>query len=216
MNNLNNDWNVKIKKCKKNFEKNNFNFKVLNSLPEVQKIIMEDVIPRFQIKTVSWGDSLTLLKTGILEELQKREKIKFIQTFDNKVPREETIRRMKEALTVDLFLTGSNALTEKGQLVNLDGLGNRVAPIVFGPEHVIIIAGRNKIVPDLSKAMDRIKNYTAPLNAQRHHLKTPCVSTGKCIDCQNTERICNAWSIIEKSNPPGRISIFLINGDFGL
>jgi hypothetical protein len=115
-----------------------------------------------------------------------------------------------------LLITGSNSLTEKGQLVNLNMVGNRIAPMIFGPKHVIIIVGKNKIVFNISEAMDCIRNYVAPKNAQRHNLQTPCVFTGKCMDCQDNNRICNAWNIIENSYPPGRITIVLIKKDLGL
>ena len=206
----------KIVTCKQNFLKNNFNFYVVESPEEAKNMVMDKIIPKLNIKTASWGDSMTVMETGILKELENSESIKFIQTFDKKIPRNLIIERRRKALTVDLFITGSNALTEKGQLVNLDGSGNRVAPMIFGPKYVIIIAGRNKIVSDISEAMDRIRNHAAPLNARRHNYKTPCVFTDKCMDCQHENRICSYWGIIEKSKPPGRISIILINEDLGL
>ena len=216
MNNQNRLENNRIQKCKQHFIVNHFNFSVVDYPEEAKDLVLHEIIPKLQIKTVSWGDSMTVTDTGILEELQKSANITFIQTFDDQIPRKEIIQRRREALTVDLFITGSNALTEQGQLVNLDGLGNRVAPMIFGPKYIIIMVGKNKIVSGLSEAMDRIKNYAAPLNAKRHHLDTPCVSSGKCMNCQDINRVCNAWSIIEKSKPPGRITIILINKDLGL
>ena len=206
--------NIQI--CRENFLKNHFNFFVANHSEETRDIVLNKIIPKLNIKTASWGDSITVMETGILEELNKSKHIKFLQTFDEQISREEIIQRRREALGVDLFITGSNSLTEKGQLVNLDMVGNRIAPMIFGPKHVIIIVGKNKIVSNISEAMDRIRNYVAPRNAKRHQLKTPCVFTGKCMDCQDNNRICNAWSIIEKSYPPGRITIVLINRDLGL
>lgn len=216
MNNHKNIETQNIQICKENFIKNNFNFVVCNQIEEVRDMVLNKIIPKLNIKTASWGDSLTVMETGIMEELSKSKNIEFIQTFDEQISRGEIIQRRRDALGVDLFITGSNSLTEKGQLVNLDMVGNRIAPMIFGPKHVIIIIGKNKIVPNIFKAMDRIKNYVAPENAKRHHLKTPCVFTGKCMDCQDKNRICNAWSIIEKSYPPGRITIILINKDLGL
>ncbi|MCP4687236.1 MAG: lactate utilization protein, partial [Desulfobacterales bacterium] len=117
---------------------------------------------------------------------------------------------------VDLFITGANAVTETGALVNLDMIGNRVGGITFGPGSVIIFAGRNKIVPDIKAAMHRIKNYAAPANAIRHKMKTPCAKTGRCMDCKSPGRICNVWTITQKSFPTGRIKVILINDDLGL
>ena len=104
-------------------------------------------------------------------------------------------------------------MTETGKLVNLDMYGNRIAAITFGPKHVVILVGRNKIVPDVDEAMFRIKNYAAPINAMRLDKKTPCVKTSYCEE--SSDRICNTWTITEKSFPKGRIKIILINEDMG-
>jgi len=117
---------------------------------------------------------------------------------------------------VDLFVTGTNAVTETGMLVNLDMIGNRVAALTFGPKSVIVLAGRNKIVPDLEEAMMRVKNFAAPANVMRLGMKTPCAKTSYCEECKSKDRICNSWAITEKSFPKGRIKIVLINEDLGL
>ena len=108
------------------------------------------------------------------------------------------------------------AVTEDGQLVNLDMIGNPACAVNFGPKHVILLIGRNKIVADLDEAMHRIKNYVAPANAMRLDMKTPCVKTSCCEECKSPNRICNVWTITEKSFPKGRIKIVLINQDLGL
>jgi len=117
---------------------------------------------------------------------------------------------------VDLFITGTNAVTETGKLVNLDMYGNRVAAITFGPRNVVICVGRNKIVADIEDAMFRIEDYAAPANAMRLDKKTPCVEDSRCSDCSSPDRICNTWTITEKSFPKGRVKIILINEDLGL
>jgi len=94
--------------------------------------------------------------------------------------------------------------------------GNRVAGITFGPRNVIILAGRNKVVPDIEDAMMRVKNYVAPANAMRLNMKTPCVKTSICEECRSPDRICNTWTITEKSLPKARIKIVLINENLGL
>ena len=126
------------------------------------------------------------------------------------------MERRREAILVDLFFTGTNAVTESGMLVNLDMIGNRVGGITFGPQHVVLMVGRNKIVANLEDAMVRIKNYAAPTNAMRHGKKTPCIKTSYCMDCKSPDRICNVWTIHEKSHPKGRIKVILINRDLGL
>ena len=112
-------------------------------------------------------------------------------------------------------LAGTNAVTEAGQLVNLDMIGNRIAGIAFGPKNVIVFIGRNKIVPDLESAMFRIKNYAAPVNTMRLSKKTPCSKTSYCEECKSSDRICNTWTITEKSFPQGRIKVVLINEESG-
>jgi L-lactate utilization protein LutB len=123
---------------------------------------------------------------------------------------------MRQALLVDLYITGTNAVTETGELVNLDMVGNRIGAITFGPKNVIILVGRNKIVPDFEDAISRIKNYVAPVNAMRLDKKTPCVKTSICQECKSKDRICNTWTITQKSFPKGRIKIVLINEDLGI
>lgn len=180
------------------------------------EIILTEIIPEIAPEIVSFGDSMTLLKTGVLDTFRNDSTINFIDTFEDGVDRATIIQRRREALLSDLFLTGTNALTADGKLVNLDMVGNRVAGIVFGPEHVVITVGANKIVPDINAAVKRIREVAAPLNAQRHNSKTPCAKTGKCMHCKSPDRICNVWTITEKSWPAGRIRVVLINKDLGL
>ena len=129
---------------------------------------------------------------------------------------EEKLELRRQGLLVDLYLTGTNAVTEDGVLVNLDMIGNRVGAITFGPKKVVVFVGRNKIVPDLEAAMWRIKDYSAPANAMRLDCKTPCVETSECADCSSPGRICNSWTVTEKSFPKGRITVVLINEELGL
>ncbi len=113
--------------------------------------------------------------------------------------RKQKIYWRRQALLTDLFLTGSNALTQKGQLVNLDMIGNRVGGITFGPKHVVLFIGINKITANLEEAMHRVRTIAAPRNAIRHEgFRTPCHKTGVCMDCNSPDRICNVWTITEK------------------
>ena len=113
------------------------------------------------------------------------------------------------------MITSTNAITLDGKLVNLDGLGNRVASMIFGPKKVILVVGMNKVVSDEESAMARIKNYSAPVNATRMNIKTPCVETGICTDCKSPERICNMWTIIEGQRLKGRLHVKLIGENIG-
>jgi hypothetical protein len=210
-------WKQRLEKCKNALENNNFDAYLAKDSLEANQIIIKEIIPKIDVKSASWGDSMTLHTTGVLDTLRKIPDINVIETFAQGVSREEIMERRRQALWVDIFFCGSNALTETGKLVNLDMVGNRIAGIIFGPQYVIITVGRNKIVSDLGEAMKRIKNYAAPVNAIRHtDFKTPCRKTSYCMDCKSPDRICNTWTITEKSYPKGRIKVLIINEDRGL
>jgi L-lactate utilization protein LutC len=209
-------WELRLQSCKDALEKNNFEAYIAQTPAEAGQIVIDQILPAINVKSVSYGDSLTLFETGVLEFFKKNSKITLIDTFDKKASREEIIERRRNALLSDLFFSGANAVVEFGALVNLDMVGNRVGGMVFGPKWVVIMVGRNKIVSDLEQAMERIKNLAAPANAIRHEQKTPCVKTSYCMDCSSPARICNVWTIHEKSYPKGRIKVILINQDLGL
>jgi len=209
-------WELRLQDCKDALEKNNFEAFIAQTPAEAGQIVINQILPEIDVKSVSYGDSLTLFDSGVLEYFKKNSKITLIDTFDKKASRQEIIERRRNALLTDLFFSGTNAVVEFGALVNLDMTGNRVGGMVFGPKWVVIMVGRNKIVSDLEQAMDRIKNLAAPANAIRHEQKTPCVKTSYCMDCNSPARICNIWTIHEKSYPKGRIKVILIHQDLGL
>ncbi len=212
---IDNYWKVRLADLKNNLEANNFEVFVANNTNEAKKIVLEEIMPKTAAKSVSWGGSLTFIATNLYDALKKSSDLKVLDTFDKNLSPEESLERRRQSLLVDLFITGSNAVTETGQLVNLDMFGNRIAAITFGPKNVVILLGRNKIVPDLDVAMFRIKNYAAPVNTMRLDKKTPCVITSYCMECKSPDRICNTWTITEKSFPKGRVKVILINDDLG-
>ena len=213
---LNKYWKPRLKDCKAALEENNFSAFIAETPAEAKEIITDEILPEINVASVSWGDSMTLYETGILPYFKENPEIRLIETFGENLSRETSMERRREAILTDLFLTGTNAVIESGMLVNLDMIGNRVGGITFGPKFVVIVVGRNKIVSALGEAMDRIKNYAAPANAIRHGKKTPCVKTSYCMNCKSPDRICNVWTIHEKSHPKGRIKVILINQDLGL
>jgi len=213
---IENYWRIRLKDLKGNLEENNFEVFFAQNIVEARTVVEKKIIPAIKPKSVSWGGSMTFNATGLYDILKKDSSIKVIDTYDKNISSEEILERRRQSLLVDLFLTGTNAVTEDGQLVNLDMIGNRVAGITFGPKNVIVFIGRNKIVPDLENAMLRIKNYAAPINTMRLGKKAPCAQTSYCEECKSPNRICNIWTIIEKSFPKGRIKVVLINEEFGL
>jgi hypothetical protein len=171
--------------CREALKANGFTVYGVPIADAAGSLILDELVQAIAPKIVSWGDSMTLAATGVIEALLGDSKIEVIRTFDGTVPREVLIERRRRALLCDLFFTGSNAVTLAGELVNLDMIGNRVAGLVFGPRQVIVTLGRNKVVPDLEAAMTRIRNHAAPANAARHGFKTPCVKEGRCMDCRS-------------------------------
>lgn len=195
---------------------NGFNVRYVNDRKEAFDVFWE-IYNELKPKTISWGDSLTLQSVNLLDHLRKLPGVEFIETFHDTFSWEEKFDHRRKALTAELFLTGCNAITSRGQLVNLDMIGNRTSPIGFGPKNVVLFVGINKITETLIDGMDRVRKIAAPLNAKRHEsLTTPCQKTGECSDCNSLDRICNTWSITEKSYPKGRITVILIDESLGL
>ncbi len=202
--------------CRKSLEHNGFEVFCAENSMDTKHLFFDQIFPDISPKVVSWGDSLTLDSTGILPKLFADEDLEIIKTFEEGVPWREIVQRRRMALFSDLFLTGSNAVTQCGRIVNLDMIGNRTGAISFGPRKVVLFVGKNKIVPDLERAIERIKCIAAPQNAMRHKFDTPCAKTGKCHDCNSVQRICNTWSVIDKCFPRKRIKVVLVDDDLGL
>jgi len=213
---ITNFWNKRLTDLKAALESNNFEVFLADSKDDAHEIVLKDIIPPLNARTISWGGSMTLIDTGLYKELRDNSKLEVLDTFDKNIPQDEMLERRRQSLLVDLFITGTNAVTESGQLVNLDMIGNRICGLTFGPKWVVILVGRNKIAADLDEAMFRVKNYVAPVNSMRLDKKTPCVKTSYCEECKSPDRICNTWTITEKSFPKGRVKVVLINEDLGL
>jgi L-lactate utilization protein LutB len=165
--------------------------------------------------TVSWGGSLTT--TGLnLTALAAEKGYKVIDRDKATTPEERT-ELMRQALLCDTFLTGTNAITEDGQLVNIDGNGNRVAAMIYGPRQVIVVAGMNKVAQTIIDAANRARTIAAPANTQRFpNLKTPCNETGTCADCLSQDTICTFIVRTRICKPKKRIKVILIGKDLGL
>ncbi len=167
-----------------------------------------------QGSSVGLGGSMTLVETGVVEALRQAP-VKLIDRYAPGLTPSETMARLKQGLTADVFVSGVNAITEQGELVFVDATCNRVAPILFGPSKVILVAGGNKIVPNLAFAQERIRHQVAPANAKRLNRKTPCAQTGQCEDCSSPERICNATVVIHKQVDPERLHLLLVGEALG-
>ncbi len=211
-----NYWQLRLTAVKEQLESNNFEAVVVQSAGEAAQFVMDKLLPESKAQSVSFGGSMTLSSSGLLDSLAAVENLTVLSPNAPGISIEEKMEIRRQGLLVDLYLTGTNAITEDGLLVNLDMIGNRVGALTFGPKKVVVFVGRNKIVPDLERAMDRIKDYAAPANAIRLECKTPCAKTSECADCNSPGRICNTWTITEKSFPKGRVTVVIINDDLGL
>lgn len=208
-------WNIRLQRLKKSLEANNFDVYIAENKDLAKKMAYETIIPAMTPQTISWGGSMTFIGTGLYESLKNDPRYTVLDTYDKSLSPEQSLQRRRESLLVDLFVTGTNAVTESGHLVNLDMIGNRVAALTFGPKHVLILVGRNKIVADREAARARIKDYAAPVNVMRLDKKSPCGKTGRCEDCSSPDRICNTWTITEKCFPKQRVKVVLINENMG-
>ena len=183
-----------------------------SEIPEaVEKVF--SLIPKTDV--VSWGGSLTTTALN-LQKLAAEKGYKVIDR-DTAASPEERTELMRQALLCDTYLTGTNAVTEDGQLFNIDGNGNRVAAMIFGPKQVIVVVGMNKIVKTEAAAYDRARTIAAPANMQRFpNAKSPCNETGACADCFSTDSICAYIVRTRISRPKGKIKVILIGKDLGL
>jgi hypothetical protein len=213
----------------KNLQKRKMNGLYAGDARQALSIVM-DMIPPGAV--VARGDSISVERIGLLTAIKKRNQNALIDPFETgpdgrwAPPQAERDRMMRETFFADIFITGTNAVTLDGQLVNIDGNGNRVSAMIFGPAKVILVAGIEKIVKDVPAALERIHNYAAPINAQRHYLKhhdemlgsLPCVRTGSCADCRHDMRICNYVTIIEGAMPQhrDRITLVLVGEELGI
>jgi hypothetical protein len=209
-------WTIKLEALKAALEANNFEVFIARDAAAARSLVLESILPSLEPASVSWGGSMTLGATGIAGALQADPSLTVIDPYEKGIAPAEAYERRRRALLADLYLTGTNALTEDGRLVNLDMIGNRVGALNFGPKHVIVLVGRNKLAPTLEDAMARVKAYAAPANAMRLDKKTPCTTTAVCGDCKGSDRICNVWTITQKSFPKHRIKVVLIDQDLGL
>jgi hypothetical protein len=188
-----------------------------------------DLIPPGVV--VARGDSISLDQIGFPDAISRRGQNAVIDPFTTDAAgywpdEQERQKMMRETFFADVFITGTNAITLDGRLVNIDGQGNRVSAMIFGPAKVILVIGVNKIVRDLDEAMERVRQYAAPVNARRHVNKhhsdglsnLPCVRTGSCADCRAEWRICNYTVIIDGAMPShqGRINVVLVGEELGI
>jgi hypothetical protein len=210
-----NDW-ASAKKCEKAVEglkKNGFSALYCQNSGEVFHYILNEAAAA---KSVGFGGSLSVADLKLTDKLKGMG----LEILNHGLPdltMDERMVIMRRQLTCDLFLTGSNAVTLSGVLVNIDGNGNRAAAMFFGPKKVIVVVGRNKLVDgSVDDAIQRIKKYASPPNTKRLNKETPCATTGFCSNCDSPQRICRVTTIIEKKPANTDIRVLVVNEDMGL
>lgn len=164
--------------------------------------------------TVNCGGSMSLFETGVIEHL-RCGRYNFQDRYVQGLSSEEIKNIYRGAFSADVYFSSTNAVTEDGELYNVDGTGNRIAALLYGPDKVILVVGKNKIVKNLEEAITRNERICAPTNCKRLERSTPCVKTGHCMNCSSPERICNEYMVIKKQRDKNRIHVIFINESLG-
>ncbi len=200
-----------IRECINNLSKNGFDTHFVEDVYEAKSLLFEMSKPYL---TFGIGGSDTVRSIGIVQQLKDAGKIVYDHWIEGLTKEQDLELRLMQG-RCDCFLCSANAITVSGELVNVDGIGNRVSAMCFGPKKVIVVAGINKIVPDISSAIKRIKEIAAPLRAKSLGLSTPCVKTGKCTECDSPQRICRITTIIHKKPVLTDLSVIIVNKQLG-
>lgn len=200
-----------LERTKESLESKGYEVYIVNDEVEAREKVLSIVKKGSK---VGCGGSQTLSQCGILDALRNGD-YDFYDRYKEGLSNEDIKSIHKNALLSDFYLTSTNALTEGGELVNLDGLGNRVAAMIYGPENVIVIAGENKITKDIESAYTRVRNYASPINCKRLNKTTPCVRAATCLNCSNEGRICNQLVVTYRQNTPNRVKVVLVKKELG-
>ena len=212
-----------INKVAENLTKNNMEAFVVDKKDEILPLL-KTLMPSGA--SVGVGGSATLDELGVIPFLREGD-YAFFDRYAEGLTRPEAVEVMRQSLLADVFLTSSNAVTEKGELYNVDGRSNRVAPLLFGPDSVVVVAGINKIVANIDEAVHRHKTVAAPANSARLRCNNPCVRTGKCVSlmrqtdeemcagCASEDRICANYVISARQREAGRIKVILVGETLG-
>lgn len=192
-------------------KKNNMNgYLVSNKEELIDKI--KELVP--DDAKVACGGSMSLFEVGVIDFLRKGN-YKFLDRYKFDITPEEIKNIYRESFFADAYFASSNAITENGEIYNVDGNGNRVAALLYGPSKVILIVGINKIVSNLEEAIERNRKISAPANAKRLNKSTPCVKTGYCVNCSHPEKICREYTVIKSQGDKDRIHVIFMNKSIG-
>ncbi|AVQ47605.1 lactate utilization protein [Clostridium botulinum] len=195
----------------KNLNSRNMEGYYINNIDQLFKKLKE-LIPEGSI--VGVGDSMTLFEAGVIDFLRSGN-FNFLDKYQDKLTSDEKREIYINNFSTDTFICSTNAITESGELYNIDGNGSRVAPMIYGPKQVILIVGINKIVKNIEEAESRVRSYAAPIDAKRLNKDTPCTKLGYCVDCKSPNRICNDFIVIRGQFIKGRIKVLILGENLG-
>lgn len=201
----------KVNRIIQNLEKHNMTGHYVKSIDDLKKLVLELVPPK---STIAVGGSQTLFETGMLDFIRAND-FHFYDRYAPGLTADDIKQVHRKAFTADAYFCSVNAITEKGELYNVDGSGNRVAAMIYGPDKVIVIAGLNKIVKDIDAAIERNREVSAPANCVRLNTGTPCTLTGSCADCVSPGRICCAYTTIAHQRIKDRLHVIFLDGQYG-
>lgn len=206
-------WTIqkRVERVIKSLEKNN----MVGYYVEDEKEALDKIKELLKEETITTaGGSRSLFEIGVIDFLRKGN-YNFLDRDKEGITKEECEKIYRDAFYADTYLCSTNAITEEGELYNIDGNGNRVAAMIFGPKEVIVVAGINKIVKNMEEAETRLKNIAAPANAKRLNLDTPCAKVGHCVDCNSDNRICASYVTLRRQRKRGRIKVIIVNKNLG-
>jgi L-lactate utilization protein LutB len=204
-------WEQRGRHCVERLRKNGFD---AHWMPDLETA-RDQILPMVgRHKTFGFGGSDTVRRLGLIEHLKLSGKTVYDHWQRDLTP-EESLSLRRAQLTCDCFFCSANAISLSGEIVNVDGAGNRTSAMGFGPVQVIIVAGMNKVTEDLTSALRRVREVAAPLRAKSLNMKTPCAETGLCGDCSSPQRICRITTILHRQPVLTPTSVFLINQTLG-
>ena len=200
-----------LDRCAQNLKRNGFDARVA-ATPQAGCRDILAMISEFE--TFGIGGSETIRQIGVLEELHGMGKTIHDHWRSELSPDEVQAVRLEQG-RCDCFLCSANAISARGEIINVDGIGNRVAAMTFGPKKVVIVAGVNKIVPDLDQALQRVRQIAGPMRAKSLGMDTPCAETGECADCHSPQRICRVTTILHRRPMLTDIAVVLVGAELG-
>lgn len=207
-NNLKTIMELQVQRCAENLKHHQFKVSVVENKEECLTLIDECIAPA---ETVGVGGSMTLFEAGIIDYLEKREDIHYLDRYHT----EDVVGVYHQSFQSDVYITSSNAVTVDGMLYNVDGNGNRVAALTYGPDRVFVVVGWNKLVKDIDAAIKRVEEIAAPANAVRLSKETPCTTLGKCVHCEHEAKICSSHVITTRSHSKERIHVIIVKENLG-